>query len=147
MNNLLQQSLLLYDDNYNNLYQTILDLNKIFEHTFKVKTEEYSNLLFYIFRQQYRNIYNEEIRIKLIEKFFQNKLLIKKSKIFLFETLKELKPEVYNEKNKKKEGPDALIKNFMNLTDNDKLAKYANLIKIFNDIKSEEFNEILLFFL
>ena len=147
MNNLLQQSLLLYDDNYNNLYQTILDLNKIIDQTFKVMTEEYSNLLFYLFRQQYRNIYNEEIRIKLIENFFQNKLLIKKSKIFLFETLKDLKPEVYNEKNKKKEGPDALIKNFMNLTDNDKLAKYANLIKIFNNIKSEEFNEILLFFL
>ena len=147
MNNLLQQTLLLYDDNYNNLYQVILDLNKIFDDTFKVKTEEYSNLLFYIFRQQYKNIFNEEIRIKLIENFFQNKLLIKKSKIFLSETLKDLKPEVYNEKNKKKEGPDVYIKNFMNLTDNAELAKYANLIKIYNNIKSEEFNEILLFFL
>ena len=147
MNNLLQQSILLYDDNYNNLYNVILDLNKIFDETFIKKTEEYKNLLFYIFRQQYRNIGNEEIRIKLIENFFQNKLLIRKSKIFLYDTLKDLKPEVYNEKNKKKETPESLIKNFMNLKDNKRLAKYQNLIKIYNNINSEEFNELLLFFL
>ena len=147
MNNLLQQSLLLYDDNYNNLFNVIINLNKIIDDSFKEKTEEYCNLLFYIFRQQYRNIYNEEIRIKLLENFFQNKLLIKKSKIFLCETLKDLKPEMYNEKNKKKEPKDVLIKNFMNLTENKKLAKYKNLIKIYNDINSEIFNEILLFFL
>ena len=147
MNNLLQQSILLYDENYNNLYNVILDLNKIFDESFKEKTEEYTNLLFYIFRQQYRNIYNDEIRIKLIENFFQNKLLIKKSKIFVCETLKDLKPEVYNPKNKKKETPEVLVKNFMNLTDNKKFAKFQNLIKIYNNINSEEFNEILLFFL
>ena len=147
MNNLLQQSILLYDENYNNLYNVILDLNKIFDESFKEKTEEYTNLLFYIFRQQYRNIYNDEIRIKLIENFFQNKLLIKKSKIFVCETLKDLKPEVYNPKNKKKETPEVLVKNFMNLTDNKKFAKFKNLIKIYNNINFEEFNEILLFFL
>ena len=147
MNNLLQQTILLYDENYNNLYNIILDLNKIFDETFKEKTEEYSNLLFYIFRQQYRNNYNEEIKIKLIENFFQNKMLIKKSKIFLSETLKDLKPEVYNEKNRKKEPQELLIQNFMNLTNNKKLEKYQNLIKIYNSINSEVFNELLLFFL
>ena len=146
MNNLLQQSILLYDDNYENLYNTILELNKIFDQTIKDKGEDYSNLLFYIFRQEYKNINNEDIKIKLIENFFQNKALIKKSKIFLSETLKDLKPEVYNEKNKKKESPEVYINNFMNLS-NKKLAKYENLIKIFNNINSEEFNEILLFFL
>ena len=147
MNNLLHQSIILYDQNYNNLYDVIIDLNKIIEQSFVKKTEEYINLLFYIFRQQYKNIYNEEIRIKLIENFFQNKLLIRKSKIFIYETLKNLKPEVYNDKNKKKESIESLVKNFMNLTNNKKLAKYQNLIKIYNNINSEEFNELLLFFL
>ena len=146
MNNLLQQSIFLYDDNYENLYTSIIELKKIIDQSMKEKGEDYSNLLFYIFRQEYRNINNEEIKIKLIENFFQNKVLIKKSKIFLSETLKDLKPEVYNEKNKKKVSPEICVNNFMNLS-NKKLAKYENLINIFNGIKSEEFNEILLFFL
>jgi hypothetical protein len=102
MNNLLEQSVLLYSDNYNNLYNVILELIKIFDETFKEKNEDYVNLLFFVFRQQYRNIYNEEIRIKLLENFLKNKLLLVKSKIFLSETLKDLKPEIYDEKAKKK---------------------------------------------
>ncbi len=148
MNNLLQQSILLYDNNYNdNLYNSILELNEIFEQTFINKTEEYKNLLFYIFRQQYRNIYDDKIRIRLIENFFNNQLLIRKSKIFLYESLKDLKPEVYNEKNKNHETQDSFVKHFMNLKDNKNLIKYENLIKIYNKINSKEFNELLLFFL
>ena len=147
MNNLLQQSVYLYKSNNNNLYNTILDLIKIFDETFKNKNDEYVNLLFFIFRQQYKNIYDEEIKIKLIENFLKNKLLIKKSKIFLSETLKDLKPEVFNEKSKKEENSEeSLIKNFMNL-DSKKNAKYKNLINIINNINSPEFNEILLYFL
>lgn len=71
MNNLLEQSVLLYSDNYNNLYNVILELIKIFDETFKEKNEDYVNLLFFVFRQQYRNIYNEEIRIKLLENFLK----------------------------------------------------------------------------
>jgi gas vesicle protein len=93
------------------------------------------------------NNYNEDIKIKLIENFFQNKILIKKSKLLLSETLKDLKPEIYNEKNKKQESQEVLVQNFMNLTDNKKLSKYQNLIKIYNSIDSKEFNELLLFFL
>ena len=146
INNLLQQSVYLYDDDNNNLYNTIIELNKIFEETFKEKTEEYINLLFYIFRYQYRSLNNEDIRIKLIENFFENKLLIKKSKIFLSDTLKQLKPEIFNEKNKEKEPENVLIKNFMNLEQNKKLLKYKKLIEIYNKIDSPEFNELLLYF-
>ena len=144
INNLLQQSLLLYNNNYNNLYNVIIDLNNIIDQSFKNKNEEYINLLFFLFRQQYKNIYNEEIRIKLVENFFQNKLLIKKSKIFLTDTLKIVKPEAFNEKNPKTE--EELIKNFMNLSENKKLEKYKKLIEIFNKIESQEFNELLLYF-
>ena len=147
INNLLQQTILLYENDFNNLYNVISDLIKIIDESFKEKGENYSSLLFNIFRQQYKNVNDEEIRIKLIEKFFQNKSLIKKSKIFLCETLKDLRPEVFNEKNKKKETPDVYLNNFMNLTENKKILKYQNLIKIYNSIKSEEFNEILLYFL
>ena len=126
MNNLLQQTLFIYENNFNNLYNVILDLIKIIDESFKEKGNDYVNLMFNIYRQEYKNVNNEEIRIKLIEKFFQNKSLILKSKIFLCETLKDLRPEVYNEKNKKKESPDVYLKNFMNLTENKKLAKYQN---------------------
>ena len=144
--NLLQQSVFIYNDDYNNLYNIIIDLNKIFDQSFPEKTEEYVNLLFYIFRQQYKAISNEDIRIKLTENFFQNKLLIKKSKIFLTDTLRSLKPEIFNKANKEKEPEALFIKNFMNLDENKKLVKFKQLINIFNKIDSEEFDELLLYF-
>ena len=97
----MQQSIYIYNDNYNNLYNIILDLAKIFDETFIEKNEEYVNLLFFIFKQQYKNIYNEDIRIKLIESFLNNKLLVTKSKIFLTETLKDIKPEIITKKKRK----------------------------------------------
>ena len=39
MNNLLNQSTLLYSENYNELYYYILDLNKIFDETFIKKNK------------------------------------------------------------------------------------------------------------
>ena len=137
MDNILKQTNLLYQNNFNHLYNSIIDLNKILNSTFVKKTQEYSNLLLYLFTQQYRNIDSQEIKIKLVENFIKNKLLIKKSKFLLHLTLKDLKPELFN-KNKPLKG---LIGNFMNITDNNKY-----LIKIYNNINSEEFNEILLFF-
>ena len=137
MDNLLKQANLLYQSNFNNLYNSIIDLNEILNSTFVKKTEEYSNLLLYLFTQQYRNIDNQEIKIKLVENFTKNKLLIKKTKFLLHLTLKDLKPELYNKNKPLKD----LIGNFMNITDNNKY-----LIKIYNNINSEEFNEILLFF-
>ena len=142
MNNLLEQSVLLYNCNYNQLYNIILDLIKIFDGSFKEKNDLYVNLLFFVFRQQYKNIYNQDIRIKLVENFIKNELLSKKSKIFLSETLKDFKPEMIT----KKKNKDELIKNFMNLEDNPKLANYKNLINICNNANSSEFNEILLYF-
>ena len=143
IDNLLEQTIFLYNENYNNLYNKIIELNKIFDQTFEKKTEEYTNLLFYLFRLQYKNIYDEDIRIKLIENFFENKSLIKHCKIFLAETLKDLKPQQLA----KKVTEETLEKNFLNLDKNTKLSKYRNLIDIYNKINSEEFNEVLLFFL
>ena len=142
MNNLLEQSVLLYNGNYNQLYNIILDLIKIFDDSFKEKNDLYVNLLFFIFRQQYKNIYNQDIRIKLVENFIKNELLSKKSKIFLSETLKDFKPEMIT----KKKNKDDLIKNFLNLEGNEKLKSYKNLINICNNANSSEFNEILLYF-
>ena len=147
MGNLLQQSEQFYSENFNKLYNLILDLIKIFDETFKEKNEIYINLLFFIFRTQHRNIYNEEVRIKLLTHFFQNKLLLIKSKIFLSETLKDIKPEVPSKKGKKSEEEVAreCVNNFMNL-DIDKLKKFKSLIDICKKIDSPEFNEILLYF-
>ena len=147
MGNLLQQSEQFYSENFNKLYNLILDLIKIFDETFKEKNEIYINLLFFIFRTQHRNIYNEEVRIKLLTHFFQNKLLLIKSKIFLSETLKDIKPEVPSKKGKKSEEEVAreCVNNFMNL-DIDKLKKFKSLIDICKKIDSPEFSEILLYF-
>ena len=147
MNNLLQQSEQFYSENFNKLYNLIIDLIKIFEVTFKEKDEKYVNLLFFIFRTQHRNIYNEEMRIKLLTHFFQNKLLLIKSKIFLSETLKDIKPELPTKKGKKSEEDSAkeCINNFLNL-DIDKLKKFKSLIDICKKIDTPEFNEILLYF-
>ena len=144
MNNLLKQTIFLYNNDYNNCYNNILNLNKILDETFIQKGKEYSDLLFFIFRLQYKLISDDEVKIKLIESFFKNPLLIKKSKIFLYETLKDMKPEIFNE-NSLAVNKNALINNFMNLSDNQKLLKYKNLIDQYNDINSNEFNELLLF--
>ena len=144
INNLLKQSELLYNRDYNNGYDNILSLNRILNETFMKKGEEYSNLLIFIFRLQYKLFSDDEIKIKLIESFFKNPLLIKNSKIFLSETLKDMKPEIFDDNNST-ENKTVLINNFMNLQDNQKLFKYKNLINQYNSINSKEFNELLLF--
>ena len=147
INNLLQQSEQFYSENFNRIYNLILDLINIFNETFKEKDENYINLLFFIFRAQHRNIYDEEIRIKLLTHFFQNKSLLIKSKIFLSETLKDIKPELPSKKTKKTEEEilSECNNNFMNL-DIDKLKKFRSLIDICKKIDSPEFSEILLYF-
>ena len=140
--NLLKQSDCLYENDYNHLYDIILDLNEIFNDTFEEKNEEYINLMFIVFLRQYEISNDEEIRIKLIGNFLNNPLLIKQSKIFLYDTLKEIKPE-YCEKemtDKKKK----CLEDFMNI-DNNKLIKYKNLFNVYNNIKSNEFDEIILY--
>ena len=142
MDNLLEQSVLLYNCQYNQLYNKMIDLVKIFDETFEEKNIEYINLLFFIYRQQYKNIYNEDIRIRIVENFLKNKYLAKKSKIFLSDTFKDFKPEI----KKKDVKEETLINNFMNLNNNKKLNKNINIINICNDLNSAEFNEILLYF-
>ena len=147
INNLLQQTIFLYNNDIDNLFNVILELISIIDESFddKNKNNDYINLLFFIYKQQYRNVFNEQFRLKIIESFFKNKLLIKKSYLFLSETLKGIKPEVFKNKKEKKETEQTYINNFMN-TESKQFKKYDNLIKIYNSIISEEFNEILLYF-
>ena len=142
VNYLLDQTLFLNNHDYDKLFNIVLDLNKLFDETFTNKNEEYINLLFFILTNEYKLIKNEKLKIKLIEHFFKNTLLIKKSKILLSKTLKNMKPESPYENNIKE---DVLINNFMNLKDNKKLSKYKNLIELYNNINSNEFNELLLY--
>ena len=132
IDNLLLQSTLFYCDDYNNLYKTVIELINIFDKTFTEKNNAYSDLLFYIFRQEHKNIYIENIRTQLLEKFFNNKLLLKHSKIFLFETLKNYKPEFIAQKT--------------NNTNLFVIGKMQNIANTLNKIDSKEFKEILLYF-
>ena len=145
MNILFQQSILFYEEKYDNLYENILELVKFFDEVFTDKNEDYVNILFFIFRQQYKNIFKDEIKVKIAENFFKNEYLIKKSKIFLSELLKELKPEVFVPENQEKEPKDSLLGNFMNL-DIKKFNRFKNLFEIIKKINTPEFNEILLYF-
>ena len=135
VNNLLDQTSNLYNNNYNNYYDITSDLNKLIDNSFKIKTEEYVNLRFFIFWQEYKVVSDGETKIKLIEDFFKNNLLIKKSKILLVETLKDMNPKISKYE-------DIY---FLNYEENPELDKYKKLYKIYNNIKSLEFDELLLF--
>ena len=143
--NLLNQSYLLYISNYNLLYKEILNLNNIFNESFKIKGDEYTNLLFYIFRQEYQNINNENIKIKLIQNIFGNDSLIKKSHIFLVESMKDMKPEVRDRNNHDRDNEEVLLRNFLNIENNKNLYKYKELFKFINTLNSLQLNEILLY--
>lgn len=145
-NLLIKQSILLYNNDYINLYNNILNIINIIEELFTEKNDDYINLLFYIYLQTYKNINDQEISIKLLENYFKNKYLLTKSVIFLENTLFFLKPEIFNINNTKNETKEDLIKRFMNLKDNKDIEKYHNLIDICNNINSPEFNEVLFFF-
>ena len=145
INNLIKQSSLLYNNNYNSLYKEIMDLNKIFKDSFIEKGEEYSNLLFFIFRQEYQNINNEHIQIKLIQNIFSDDSLIKKSYIFLVESMKDMKPEVPDKNRHDRDNEETLLKNFLNIENNRELLKYRELYKYINTLNSSELNEILLY--
>ena len=135
INNLLYQTLLLYKSDYENYYKITIELNQIFDNSFEVKKDEYTNLRFFIFFQQYKILSDETTKIKLIEDFFQNPILIGKSRILLVETLKEMRPQIKQEKNY----------DFLNIKENLTLNKYEKLYNIYNNIKSLEFDELLLF--
>ena len=145
MNILFQQSIFYYEGKYNNLYDNIIELVKFFDDIFKEKNEDYTNLIFFIFRQQYKNIFDADTKVKLAENFFQKESLLKRSKIFLSELLKDLKPEICSADKESKENKETMLNNFMNL-ENKKLNKYKKLFEILNKINSPEFNEILLYF-
>ena len=135
VNMLLEQSLCLYNNEYGNYYQLTSELNKIFDDSFNEKANEYINLRFFIFLQEFKILSDEDTKIRLIEDFFKNPLLIKKSKILLFETLKDMKPII-----SKKEDDT-----FLEIKGNPILNKYNKLYEIYNNLNSLEFDEILLF--
>ena len=147
INNLLKQSSLLYEGDYDNLYREIIYLNNMFNDTFIEKNDDYANLVFFIFRQQYQIINNKGIQIKLIQNIFGNDLLIKKSYMFLVDTMGDLKPEIYDKNDKERNNEENLVRNFLNIQDNAKLRNYKDLYNFFNSLKSIEFNELLLYFL
>ena len=143
--NLLKQTNLLYQQNYNSLYKEILDLDKILDESFKIKGDEYTNLLFFLFRQEYQNIPNENIQIKLIQNIFGNDSLIRKSYIFLVESMKDMKPEIPDRNNRDRDNEDTLLRNFLNIENNRNLYKYKELYKFINTLNSVQLNEILLY--
>ena len=145
INNLIKQTYLLYNNNNNAVYKEIIELNKIFNDSFEVKGEEYTNLLFFIFRQEYQNINNDHIRIKLIQNIFGNEKLIKKSYIFLFEAMKDMTPGILDIYSKERDNEENLLRNFLNIDNNRNLYKYKELYKFLNTINNTRFNEILLY--
>ena len=138
INILLQQSIFYYNQDFTQLYRSINELTNAIDEIFIVKNKKYEDLLFFIYWQQYKKIYDEDTRIKILELFFKNKILLKKSKLFLSIILKGLKLE--NNRNQQKD--NILINNFMNFNQ----SKFKNIINICESIQSNEFNEVLLFF-
>ena len=144
IDNLLLQTNFFYCQNYDKLYESTIELIKIFDNDFSVKNDSYSYLLFFILRQEYKNIHDEKNKNSLLEEFFKNKFLLRYSKIFLVEKLKIFKPELNDNENNRRTNSN-LINDFMNI-DNQKFEKIQNIINILNSIDSQIFNEILLYF-
>ena len=144
--NLFMQSTFFYCNEFEKLNEKVNSLFDIFEKDFTEKNETYKNLMAFIFRQEYTNIYIDDIRIKLLEKFFNNESLVKFSKMFLAEKLKCFEPESIKENSKsKKETNSNYISNFMDL-ESEKFKNIRNILNICNKINLPEFDEILLYF-
>ena len=75
LDNLLNQSICLYQNEHKNLYNMIFELNSIFNETFQDKNDEYINLMFYIFLRQYEIVNDENIKMKLIKNILNDPLL------------------------------------------------------------------------
>ena len=75
--------------------------------------------------------------MKLIKNILNDPLLIPRSKIFLYDTLCDLKPEICDKKINNSESIEFQVNNFMNL-ESEKLAKYKNIYTIYNKIISDE---------
>ena len=141
INNLLNHSNSLYKNNDDKLYQAIIELLKIINKIFIEKNDDYTNLLFYILINHIINIDSDNFRIKLFEYFLKNKLILKKSKILLSITLSEMKPKVL----KSNLLSDDLLNDFMEIKI-EKIDKFKNIIKYINEMDSQIFNEVLLYF-
>ena len=128
------QSTFFYCNEFEKLNEKVNSLFDIFEKDFTEKNETYKNLMAFIFRQEYTNIYIDDIRIKLLEKFFNNESLVKFSKMFLAEKLKCFEPESIKENSKsKKETNSNYISNFMDL-ESEKFKNIRNILNICNKI-------------
>ena len=138
---LLNQSLSLYKNDYEQYYKLNLELINIIKEAFNEQNDEYFELLFFIFYIQYYNINSDYVRIKLIEYYLSNKLCLTNSKIFLSLIFGQIKPEMSDLNNNN----NNLIQNFMNF-ENNILKKYKGIIKLCNELNSKILNEVLLHF-
>ena len=142
--NLLLQNNEFYQDNDNRLYELILEEISILNEIFIEKNDEYTDLLLFIFKLYFSNLQSEEFKIKLIEYFIENKLILKNSKLLLSLVLSDMKPKefVFNNEEDKS---FLLIKDFLN-PESKQMNKFKKLITLCDNINSSIFNEVLLYF-
>ena len=140
MNNLLEQSIYLYNNDFEHFIQNTFKLVELIDITYNGK---FINLLLFIFKHQYEIINDKEKKLELIKGFLKNyPNLIKNSQLFLSDILKEIKSETFNENYK--ETKEMLIGNFMNLESKNNYEKC--ILEIYNNNKNiKELNEVLLY--
>ena len=141
--NLLFQMNELYQNNDNQLYKLILEQITILNEIFIEKNDKYTDLLLFIFKLYFTNLQLEEFKIKLVEYFIENKLILKNSKFLLSLILTNMKPKEFildNENDEK-----VLLQDFLN-PESKQLNKFMKLISLCDNNNSNVFNEVLLFF-
>ena len=99
VNNLLLQSNYVYENDFDLLIKEYFDLIKIIKENFGTKSNNYFNLLNNIFKYRYESINNDNFKIRLIEKMFENELSINNFGNFIFYNL--IKDKVYKNLNNK----------------------------------------------
>ena len=143
MEHILEQSIFLYNDDFDKFIESTFNLVRLFD---KTSEKEFINMSLFIFINQYKIINENGNKSKIILiKEFLNKYpnMIKKSQLFISDTLKEIKPEKSTEENKNKE---KLIENFIKLEKHIKLKKYEEIYDIYANHKySKEIKEIILY--
>ena len=144
MGYILEQSIFLYNDDFDKFIQSTFKLVELID---KTSEKKFNNISLFIFMHQYK-IINEngnENKIELIREFL-NKYpnMIKQSQLFISDTLKEIKPEKFNIKKKNKK--EDLIENFIKLDTQKNLKKYKEIYDIYSTHKnSKELKEIILY--
>ena len=137
----------LQNKNFNKLKNNISQIKHIIEQKFGNDSDELADYMSNLLREQYRKIEDEDYKFDLLKFAFENDKLIQRSLYFIEQTIKLPIPIFQAKKGKKntkhifdkKEECEKYFLNFVNKKDD-------KILSFFEKIRSETFNQVLLYY-